>query len=78
MITIGSVRSAPHAYNLRELYSYQMCLPFLYSSGPLHAARTATATPTIIHQSTQIFSGSAFWGVEICNENFSVKFAPKN
>jgi hypothetical protein len=34
MITIGSVGSAPH---IREIYSYQKCLPFFYSSDTLYS-----------------------------------------
>jgi hypothetical protein len=40
MITIGSVGSAPH---IREIYSYQKCLPFfLFFDTP--TARTAIAS----------------------------------
>jgi hypothetical protein len=62
MITIGSVGSDPH---IRELYSYQKCLPiFLFVDKP--TARTGIASSTIMHQLTQISQGSAFWGLEVC------------
>jgi hypothetical protein len=78
MITIGSVGSAPH---IREIYSYQKCLPFFYSSTRLQPEREQPAGPnrTIMPQSTQIFSRKCLLGVSIFAKKFlGVIFAPKN
>jgi hypothetical protein len=74
MITIGSVGSAPH---VREIYSYQKCLPFFilrqaYSpNGNSHLDQNASIDADFLKE-------VPFGGLEICKKNFRVIFAPKN
>jgi hypothetical protein len=67
MITIGSVGSAPH---IREIYSYQKCLPFFFLFFDTPTARTGIVSWTIMPQSTQIFSRKCLLGSQYLQRNF--------
>jgi hypothetical protein len=74
MITIGSVGSAPH---IREIYSYQKCLPFFilrhaYSpNGISHLDQNASIDADFLKE-------VPFGGLEIYKKILRVTFAPKN
>jgi hypothetical protein len=74
MITIGSAGSAPH---IREIYSYQKCLPIFilrhaYSpNGNSHLDHNASVDADFLKE-------VPFGGLDICKQSFRVKFAPKN
>jgi hypothetical protein len=67
MITIGSVGSAPH---IREIYSYQRCLPFLFilpeaysPNGNSHLDHNASIDADFLRE-------VPFGGLEICERKF--------
>jgi hypothetical protein len=74
MIPIGSVRSAPH---IREIYSYQQCLPFFI----LRQAYSPNGNSQLDHNASidaDFLKEVPFGGLNICKEIFRVIFAPKN
>jgi hypothetical protein len=75
MITIGSVGSAPH---IREIYSYQKCLPFFFI---LRHAYSPNGISNLDHNASinADFLNEVPFGVWIFAKKFlGVIFAPKN
>jgi hypothetical protein len=74
MITIGSVGSAPH---IREIYSYQKCLPFFFI---LRHAYSPNGNSHLDHNASidaDFLKEVPFGGLDICKEIFRGHICPQ-
>jgi hypothetical protein len=75
MITIGSVGSAPH---IREIYSYQKCLPFIFFI--LRHAYSPNGNNHLDHNASieaDFLKEVPFRGLNICKEIFRGQNCPQ-
>jgi hypothetical protein len=73
LITIGSVGSAPH---IREIYSYQKCLPFFF----LRHAYSPNGNSQLDHNASidaDFLKEVPFGGLDICKEIFRGHICPQ-
>jgi hypothetical protein len=67
MITIGLVGSAPY---IREIYSYQKCLPFFFILPDLYSPNGNSHLDQNASIDADFLKVVPFRGLEVCKENF--------
>jgi hypothetical protein len=74
MITIGSVGSAPH---IREIYSYQKCLPFFLFLGKAHSPNGKSHLDHNASIDADFLKEVPFGVSKICKKNFRGHIRPQ-